>query len=142
MLRPQDNRAREAKKLDGLWDVAVDANGMGRSDGWWQARLVGARKLPVPASYNDVVLDTSVHDHVGDVWYQRTVLVPAGWTGQRVLLQFGAATHRAVVWLDDEQVAEHEGGYTPFEADITTVARPGEPHRLTVVVNNELSWQS
>ena len=39
------------------------------------------------------------------------------------MLRFDAATHRAVVWLDDTQVAEHEGGYTPFEADVTDLVR-------------------
>ena len=52
--------------------------------------------------------------------------MPGGWDGQRIVLRFDAATHRAVVWVDDEQVAEHEGGYTPFEADITALAQPGE----------------
>jgi beta-glucuronidase len=47
-----------------------------------------------------------------------------------------------VVWVDEVQVAEHEGGYTPFEADITHLAMPGAELRVTVVVNNELSWQS
>ena len=37
---------------------------------------------------------------------------------------------------------EHEGGYTPFEADVTAFVVPGEDHRLTVVVNNELTWES
>ena len=37
---------------------------------------------------------------------------------------------------------EHEGGYTPFEADLTAVAVAGEPLRVTVVVNNELTWTS
>ena len=85
---------------------------------------------------------SELHDHVGDVWYQRTSVVPAGWVGRRVVLRFDAATHRATVWVDDEQVAEHEGGYTPFEADVTRLARPGQALRLTVAVNNELTWQS
>jgi beta-glucuronidase len=42
--------------------------------------------------------------------------VPPGWAGERILLRFGSATHRAVVWVDGTQVCEHEGGYTPFEA--------------------------
>ncbi len=54
-------------------------------------------------------------------------------------LRFDAATHRPSVWVDDTLVAEHEGGYTPFEADVSELAGPGEPIRLTVVVNNELT---
>ena len=70
------------------------------------------------------------------------VFVPRGWVGQRVVLRFDAATHRAEVWLGDTKVLEHEGGYTPFEADVTAIVQPGEEHRLSVVVNNELSWES
>jgi beta-glucuronidase len=142
MLRPQDNVAREARRLDGLWDFRIDPHGVGRGERWWAAPLAESRLVPVPASYNDVLLDKAVHDNVGEAWYQRQVLVPAGWAGQRVVLRFDAACHRATVWFDDEEVASHEGGYTPFEADVTALARPGQEHRVTVVVDNQLSWQS
>ena len=142
MLRPQDNAARETKRLDGLWDFAVDPDGIGRDQGWWRADLPDAIPMPVPSSYNDVLVDPAVHDHVGDVWYQRTVFVPRGWAGQRVFLRFDAATHRASVWVDDSLVAEHEGGYTPFEADITDLVPLDEGLKVTVVVNNELTWHS
>jgi beta-glucuronidase len=142
MLRPQDNIGRETKRLDGLWDFTLDADLVGRTEEWWRSPLPQARLMPVPASYNDVAVDPAVHDHVGDAWYQRTLFAPRGWSDGRVVLRFDAATHRATVWIDDDQVIEHEGGYTPFEADVTDLLRPGPPHRLTVVVNNELSWQS
>lgn len=142
MLRPQDNVAREARTLDGLWEFAVDTRHAGRDERWWDAPLAGSRAIPVPSSFNDLFVDQEVHDHVGDVWYQRTVPVPRGWAGQRVVVRFDAACHRATVWLDGVRVGEHEGGYLPFEADVTALVRPGEEHRLTVAVNNELSWQS
>ncbi len=142
MLRPQDNGIREAKLLDGVWEFAPDAQGSGRNDGWWKAALPQSRAIAVPSSYNDLYADRALHDHVGDVWYQRTVTIPRGWEGRRTVLRFDAACHRAVVWVNDTQVAEHEGGYTPFEADISAVCAPGTVARITVVVNNELSWQS
>jgi beta-glucuronidase len=86
--------------------------------------------------------DARGRDHVGDVWYQRIVRVPRGWDGQRIVLRFDAATHRATAWVGDTRVVEHEGGYTPFEADVTELVRAGEETRVTVVVNNELSWTS
>jgi beta-glucuronidase len=142
MLRPQDNATRETKRLDGLWEFTVDVRGVGRDQGWWRAPLVDPIPMPVPSSYNDVPVDPDVHDHVGDVWYQRTLFVPRGWEGRRVVLRFDAATHRASVWVGDTLVVSHEGGYTPFEADITYVADPGAQTRVTVAVNNELTWQS
>jgi beta-glucuronidase len=142
MLRPQDSATRETKRLDGLWDFVIDPGGVGRAAEWWRTALPGARPMPVPSSYNDVLADQAVHDHVGDAWYQRSVFVPRGWEGRRVVLRFDAATHRAGVWVGDTLVAEHEGGYTPFEADVSALVRPGEEARVTAVVNNELTWQS
>jgi beta-glucuronidase len=142
MLRPRDTTTRETKRLDGIWTFAADSGGMGRTDGWWRGPLRDARPMPVPSSFNDVLADPQLHDHVGDVWYQRQVFVPRGWAGQRVVLRFDAATHRAAVWIDETCVVEHEGGYTPFEADVSALVVPGAACRLTVVVNNELTWES
>ena len=142
MLRPLDTPTRERRSLNGLWSFRLDPAGLGRRESWWTAPLAEARQVPVPASYNDLVPDVAFRDHVGDAWYQTTVRVPRGWAGDRVVLRLDSATHRGVVWVDDVKVAEHEGGYTPFEADITHLATPGAELRVTVVVNNELSWQS
>ncbi|MEQ7004794.1 beta-glucuronidase [Actinopolymorpha sp. B17G11] len=142
MLRPQDGPTRDRRRLDGLWHFVRDVDGVGRDQGWWRQPLQGPRDMPVPASYNDITTDRALRDHVGDVWYQTTARVPRGWAGQRVALRFDSATHRAVVWVGDTQVAAHEGGYTPFEADITQLITAGAEIRITVVVNNELTWQS
>jgi len=142
LLRPQDTPTRETKRLDGIWHFTTDVAGAGRTGGWWRTTLPEARRMPVPSSFNDVLVDPQVHDHVGDVWYQRTVFIPRGWAGQRVVLRFDAATHRAVAWLGDTCVGAHEGGYTPFEVDVTAFVVPGGESRITVVVNNELTWES
>ena len=142
MLRPQDTATRERKSLNGLWRFVLDPEGRGRQDGWYRSRLADAREMPVPASYNDVLADAAVRDHVGDVWYQTTVRVPRGWDGQRIVLHLESATHRATVWVGDTEVVSHEGGYTPFEADVTDHVSPGEEARITVVVDNTLTFQS
>ncbi|MGW0246164.1 beta-glucuronidase [Nocardia goodfellowii] len=142
MLRPQDTATRERRSLDGLWRFRLDAGGDGRAAGWWREPLPEALAMPVPASYNDIYPDQALRDHVGDAWYQTVIRVPTGWADQRIVLRFDAATHRAVVWVDETEVATHEGGYTPFEVDITAQVRPGHPSRITVVVNNELNWAS
>jgi beta-galactosidase/beta-glucuronidase len=57
----------------------------------------------------------------GDVaWYRRRFDAPEG---ERLVLHFGAVDYRATVWVNDVEVARHEGGHTPFSADITKVAR-------------------
>ena len=142
MLRPQDTSTRERKSLNGLWDFRLDGAGEGRSGRWFADRLSDAREMAVPASFNDIVADATVRDYFGDIWYQRTVWVPRGWQERRIVLHFESATHRATVWANDVEVASHEGGYTPFEADITEHVTPGEQVRITACVNNTLNFQS
>ncbi|MFB4263097.1 beta-glucuronidase [Nonomuraea sp. GTA35] len=130
MLKPRSTPTRELVNLDGLWRFALDG-GPGPLDTTLEAA--------VPASYNDLFTDPAIRDHVGWVWYQRQVRVPRGWAGERVVLRVDAATHQGRIYVDDVLVAEHAGGYTPFEADITEHVRAGQEFRLTVAVGNELT---
>jgi beta-galactosidase/beta-glucuronidase len=58
----------------------------------------------------------------GDVvWYRRRFDAPAS---ECLVLHFGAVDYRATVWVNDVEVGRHEGGHTPFSADITGIARP------------------
>ncbi len=50
-------------------------------------------------------------------WYQREFELAPG--EGCVLLHFGAVDYFARVWVNGQLVAEHEGGHTPFFADIT-----------------------
>jgi beta-glucuronidase len=136
MLKPLATATRELVNLDGLWAFAVDT-AVGEDP--WAGPLDTHLEAAVPASYNDLFTDSAIRDHVGWVWYQRMVRVPRGWSGERVMLRLDAATHEGRVYIDDTLVAEHVGGYTPFEADITEHATAGEEFRLTIGVNNELT---
>ena len=142
MLRPQDTTTRERKSLTGLWQFRLDGAGEGRSAEWFRRPLTDAREMAVPASFNDIAADAAVRNYFGDVWYQTTVRVPRGWDSQRIVLHFESATHRATVWVNDAEVVSHEGGYTPFEAEVTEHVRAGDEARITVVVNNTLSFQT
>ena len=63
-------------------------------------------------------------------WYRRLVTVPAGVGGAADrALHFGAVHHEARVWVNGVEVAEHVGGYTPFEADVTDAAAPTATRR-------------
>ena len=142
MLAPKDTSTRERKSLDGLWRFVLDPDGAGRGDRWWDGLPDRAVEMPVPSSYNDVLPNPAWRDHVGDAWYETAFRVPGAWAGRRVAIRFGSATHRAEVWVNSQPVTAHEGGYTPFEADITDLAAPGDEHRVTVAVSNVLTWQS
>jgi beta-glucuronidase len=142
VLRPRDTRTRERRSLDGLWRFALDPDGAGRAAGWWARSLPNAREIPVPASFNDVFADAGIRDYVGEVWYQTSVRVPDRWNGERIVLRFDSATHRGTAWMNGSQIVEHAGGYTPFEAEVTEVVELGAENRVTIAVDNRLSWQT
>ncbi len=58
--------------------------------------------------------------------YERTVRLPLPQNGERVLLHIGAADQYTRVYVNEQQVAAHEGGYHAFSADITAVLCDGE----------------
>jgi beta-galactosidase/beta-glucuronidase len=52
-------------------------------------------------------------------WYQRDFHFERD--AGRTILHFGAVDYSARVWVNGRAVASHEGGHTPFSADITSV---------------------
>ncbi len=142
MLAARTTATRERQCLDGLWRFRLDADGTGRSEGWEHGFGGDAVDMPVPASYYDIVPDPTYRDHVGEAWYETTVRVPRSWDERRVVVRFGSVTHAAEVFVDGVSVATHEGGYTPFEADITDLVTPGGVVRVTVAVDNTLTWHT
>ena len=139
MLRPQSTSTRELLNLDGLWDFKVDFNGEGFNQNWAGKALDTKLQAPVPASYNDIFTDTAIRNHVGWVFYQRTVRVPRGFAGERINVRVDSATHEGIVFVNGTEVARHVGGYMPFSADITDHVKAGEEFNLTIAVNNVLT---
>jgi beta-galactosidase/beta-glucuronidase len=68
-------------------------------------------------------------------WYQRDFdCTPS--LG-RVILRFGAVDYVARVWVNDRFAAAHEGGHTPFWADITHLLNPLGKQTVTVQVEDD-----
>ena len=136
MLKPTPTPTRDLVSLDGVWRFGIDSR-LGEQP--WTAKLDTPLEAAVPASYNDQFTDPEIRDHVGWVYYQRSVRVPRGWGGERILLRFDAATHAARVYVDDALAGEHVGGYLPFDVDITERVAAGGSFRLTVAVSGDLT---
>jgi beta-galactosidase/beta-glucuronidase len=92
--------------------------------------------LTVPSPWQ---AEARFRDYTGAAWYQREFDIPAEWLEKErvVILGFGAVDYFAEVWLNDIKVGEHEGGYLPFELDVTEAAHRGT-NTLTVRVNDPL----
>lgn len=142
MLYPIENKVREVKNLNGIWNFKVDKENKGLDEQWYKNPLVHTIPMAVPASYNDLTVDEEMKEHVGYVWYETTFIIPRNWKDNRIVLRFGSATHHAIVWVDGKEAVKHKGGFLPFEADITDIVcdETLEEHRLTVALSNVLDW--
>lgn len=71
--------------------------------------------------------DSRFCKHKGSAWYQREFDIPSDWLQRDlvVILGFGAVDYFAKVWVNNIFVGTHEGGYLPFEFDITSFVMIG-----------------
>jgi len=65
-------------------------------------------------------------------WYERDFELQPD--DGRVILRFGAVDYAAKVWVNNHLAATHEGGHTPFFADITSLLEPSGRQKVTVLV--------
>ena len=121
---------REPLSLDGSWQFWPDPTSILTPE---TLREDEAQSIQVPAPWQ--AHSDDLRDYTGDAWYQRSFDVDGAWLDDRLFLHFGAVDYRAEVWLNGEYVGAHEGGYLPFEWDVTAHATPG-PNRLTVRVSD------
>lgn len=130
---PQFQRERWLN-LNGTWEFEFDDENAGLEEEWATSGRKFSRSILVPFCFESRMSgigDTGFHPWV---WYRRQVTVPADWSGQRVLLRFGAVDYRAMVWVNGQLAGTHEGGHTPFSFDITRFLKPGP---ATIVVRAE-----
>jgi beta-glucuronidase len=81
-----------------------------------------APTLKVPGDWNTQV--PQLFNYEGVVWYQRDFDAQPK-PGTRTFLHIGAANYRSHAWVNGKRVCDHEGGYTPFDCEVTTVLHPG-----------------
>ncbi len=81
-----------------------------------------APTLKVPGDWNTQTPE--LFNYEGVVWYQRNFDFQPK-PGTRTFLHIGAANYRSHVWVNQERICDHEGGYTPFDCEATTVLHPG-----------------
>lgn len=114
------------------WRFAFDADQRCRipSDATdWPLQIV----VPYPPeSKASGVHDTGFHP---SCWYQREFEPLAG--AGRLVLHFGAVDYHVSVWVNGHLAAVHEGGHTPFSADITELLLVDEAQTITVRVRDD-----
>jgi beta-glucuronidase len=134
---------RSTMSLDGAWRVIVDPFENGRERFSHDAKpkdksdLVEysfdlSPVLNVPGDWN--TQREALMFYEGPVWYRREFSYHKR-EGTRAFVYFGAANYRAAVYLNGEKLGEHEGGFTPFNFEVTSSVHEGG-NFLIVEVNN------
>ncbi len=129
--RPQLTRS-EWMDLSGTWSFAYDDAGVGLDEDWQRREDVYTQVIQVPfppESPASGIGDTSFHPVV---WYRRTFQQSPLDNGKRLLLHCGAIDYTAHVWINGQLVATHEGGNTPFSADITAALSEREEQVIVI----------
>ncbi|MCX6872345.1 MAG: chitobiase/beta-hexosaminidase C-terminal domain-containing protein [Verrucomicrobia bacterium] len=111
---------------------------------------------PVESALSGIKQRVSAKDRL---WYQRSFSVPAAWRGGRVLLHFTASDWSTEVIVNGKPVGKHDGGYDPFEFDVTDyltssggqslvvsvwdpTAEGGQPHGKQTLVKHNIFYTS
>jgi beta-glucuronidase len=88
--------------------------------------------LDVPGDWNSQ--KDSLFYYEGLLWYQRDFTAhPKPHT--HLFLHFGSVNYAAHVFVNDHQVCDHEGGFTPFDCEITDVVKDGDNFIVAAVDN-------
>lgn len=120
---------RQLLSLDGPWQFQIDPAGtLVLND------IAEWRTIQVPAPWQAQFDDLHLVAGVG--WYRRTVPVPSGWSGQAVFLKIGAADYFTEVWINDQPVGQHEGGYLLFEFEVTPYLAFGADNDIVIRVTD------
>ena len=148
-------QGRQTTTLNGAWRTIMDPYETGYYDYRYEPQADGGyaanRTARAPGDLVEYQFDASPILYVpgdwnsqreelrwyeGTVWYERDFdydLPP----GRRLFVHVGAANYEAIAWLGGEKLGEHEGGFTPFQFEITDLVRADSTNDLVVKVDNQ-----
>jgi hypothetical protein len=143
--------------LNGAWQFRFDPGRVGLADHWFApAGPAWREQIIVPFCWESLAAwgegDAAGNDHYYSTrvfldplsvthenhrsaprhevgWYRRLVPIPATapWAGKRVVLTIGAADFFTDCWCNGVHLGRHEGGYVPFEFDLTDTLAAADP---------------
>lgn len=146
---------RSVISLDGDWHYLVDpppakalytADGRVRGNGYAlnthpnidsgphndEYDFATAPTLKVPGDWN--TQEPTLFRYEGVVWYQRDFdFQPKPNT--RTFLHIGAANYKSFVWVNQKRICDHEGGFTPFDCEVTEALKAG-PNFVVIAVDS------
>lgn len=137
---PRPDFQREIwQNLNGYWQFKADSANLGLDKEWQNNPQDFNLKILVPFSWASPMSEVELPDvHVG--WYARTFQVEnkKKWENLKPYLVFGASDFHTTVWLNNQKVGDHKGGYVPFDFNISQYLQEGENQLVVRVEDQEL----
>ena len=136
---------RKTNSLNGPWDVIIDPAGVGDWRQIWLEKkpqkktdfieysFDGGTSFQVPGDFNTQMPELTYEE--GTIWYRKIFNYQKN-QSHRLFLHFGAVNYIADVYLNGKKLGAHEGGFTPFQFELTDQVKEGENH-VVVKVNNQ-----
>lgn len=135
---------RSLQSLNGKWDAIVDLYAQGRGNkiylnkkpegktDFYEYSFENGLRLNVPSDWNSQLPELKYYE--GTIWYTRKFDASKE-TNKRLFLYFGAVSYRCRIYLNGQEIGQHEGGFTPFQIEITNAVKEKD-NFLAVEVNN------
>ena len=144
---------RQTTSLNGTWNYIVDV----QEEGYYDYRMTPMRNgffinakprhpedlieydfdkaetMQIPGDWN--TQDQRLFFYEGTVWLKRSFEFHPE-AGRRTLLYFGAVNYDAHVYVNGQKAGHHQGGFTPFNYDVTDFLKDGE-NQVIVKVDNK-----
>ncbi|WP_167616624.1 glycoside hydrolase family 2 protein [Maribellus sediminis] len=137
---PRPNFERSLwQNLNGTWKFRPDSANVGLKENWQTAPENFTDEILVPFSWASPASGARL-PKVNYAWYSRTFKPekPEDWQGKQVYLNFCASDFNTSVWINGQKVGDHNGGYTPFDFNITKYFQEGENELVVRVEDEEL----
>ena len=148
--------SRQVTSLNGAWHYIVDVQEEGYYDyrmnptPWGFFRNAKPQRpedlieydfdkapvMQVPGDWN--TQDSQLFFYEGTVWFYKQFRLERKEQrgGKRTLLYFGAVNYEAYVYVNGQLAGHHEGGFTPFNFDVTDLLQDGD-NVVIVKVDNK-----
>ena len=145
---------RSTQSLDGDWHYIVDPYGSGlysfhrelKPNGYFQDLdstkpgtgpieydFAKSPTIKVPGDWNTQA--DRLYYYEGPFWYERKFDASKSAPGTRVFFHIGAANYQSKLWINGQHICDHEGGFTPFDCDITAALKDGQNSAVINVDN-------
>ena len=122
-IGPYIHSQRLVKTVNSAWEFQLDNTGKNEI-------------VNIPHTWNSEDAFTEGQYFRGKGIYNKEVFIPQSWKEQAVFLKFEAANQFTRVFVNDQLVGEHTGGYTAFIFELTEALKFGTENKIRIEVDN------